>query len=297
MAAQLSGPVRGALWMIGSAKSLVVMAVLVRYLTPQYSVLELIFLRSVVNLVLMTPWILSIGLSAVWSARIAEHALRNAFLYTGNVAWFFGVTMVSLANLSALQFTMPLFIIVMAGVFLRETIGLHRWVVTALGFAGAVVIVRPGLIEVSAGSVVVLTAAFFYACAYIATKRLAATESGNAVVFYMSVSILVYSMGPAIYVWKTPDWIDVPAIIGLGVAGYATHFCLTRAMAAADASYIIPFDFLRLPLSASLGFVLFDERAAIWTWIGAVIIFSAAYYNTWHEKKLGGTPMRSASDA
>ena len=290
MTARLSQPVRGALWMIGAAASLTAMAVLIRLLTPQYPVLELIFLRSVVNLLLMTPWIVSVGPGAIRSARIAGHALRNAFLYVGNVAWFFGVTMVSLADLSALQFTMPLFTVVMAGLFLREAVGLHRWTATALGFAGALVILRPGFVDAGAGSLVVLAAALFYSCAYIATKRLSATESGNVVVFYMSVSILLFSMGPAIAVWKTPDPADLPAIAGLGVAGYATHFCVTRAMAAADASYVVPFDFLRLPFSAALGFVLFGERAPIWTWIGAAIVFSAAYYNTWRESAAGGAP-------
>lgn len=278
--------------MIGAAVSLVGMAVLVRYLAPRYSVLELIFLRSLINLALMAPWILRTGLGSLKTTRLAEHGLRNVLLYSGNVAWFFGVTMVSLAELSALQFTMPLFTIVMASLALRETIGVHRWTATAIGFAGALIIVRPGYVDTGAGSFVVLAAAFLYSCAYIVTKRLSSTESGNRVVFYMSFYIAIFSFVPAMFVWTTPTWSDALPLIGLGVAGYSTHFCVTQSMAAADASYVAPFDFLRLPLSALLGALLFAEVVDPWTVAGAMIIFGAAYYNTWMEKRAGGTPMR-----
>ncbi len=288
----LSGPARGALWMVCAAVSLVAMAILVRFLTPKYSVFELIFLRNVINLLLMTPWIMRAGPGALRTARLTEHAWRNAFLYSGNVAWFFAVTMVSLADLAALQFTMPLFTIVMAAIILRENVGVHRWAATAVGFAGALVIIRPGFVDIGTGSFVVLTAAFLYSCSYIVTKRLSATESGNAVVFYMSLLILGFSLVPALFVWRTPDWNDALPLIALGITGYATHFSVTRSMAAADASYVVPFDFLRLPISAVLGFVLFAEAAEPWTWAGAAIIFGAAYYNTWKEKQAGGTPTR-----
>ena len=288
----LSGPARGALWMIGAAMSLVAMAVLVRFLTPKYSVLELIFLRNVIVLILMIPWIMRTGPGSLKTPRLAGHGLRNAFLYSGNVAWFFGVTMVSLADLAALQFTMPLFTIIMAAVALREKIGIHRWSATAVGFGGALIIIRPGIIEIDLGAVVVLIAAFMYSCAYIITKKLSSTESGNLVVFYMSVFIVAFAFIPAMFVWQTPDFEDAPAMIALGIMGYTTHFCVTRAMAAADASYVAPFDFLRLPISALLGYILFQEVSDPWVWAGAAVIFWAAYYNTWMEKRAGGTPMR-----
>lgn len=288
----LSGPVRGALWMIGAATSLVVMAVLVRFLTPKYHVLELIFLRNVIVLVLMAPWIMRTGLGNLRTPRLTGHGWRNALLYSGNVAWFFGVTMVSLADLAALQFTMPLFTIIMAAIALREKIGVHRWSATVVGFLGALVIIRPGIIELDLGAIVVLIAAFMYSAAYIVTKKLSSTESGNLVVFYMSVFIVAFAFIPAMFVWRTPDLIDAPALIGLGVMGYTTHFCVTRAMAAADASYVAPFDFLRLPMSAILGYVLFQEVSDPWVWAGAAVIFWAAYYNTWMEKRAGGTPTR-----
>lgn len=278
--------------MIGAAVSLTAMAILVRFLTPQVPVLEQIFLRNLVTLVLTLPWLLRAGLATFRTTRLGGHALRNGFLYSGNVAWFFGVTLVPLADLSALQFTMPLFTVLLAAWFLSERVGMHRWLATAIGFMGALVIIRPGTAAMADGAFVVLIAAFLYSCAYIVTKRLSNTESGTAVVFYMSVTIAAYSCIPALIVWVTPSWADVPALVGLGVTGYSTHFCVTRAMAVADASFVVPFDFLRLPLSAALGLILFAEPLDPWTWAGAVIIFGAAYYNTWREARSGRKPPR-----
>ena len=96
--------------MIGAGVSLVGLAILVRYLTPKFNVLELIFLRNAVNLVLMIPWLATAGLAALKTDRLGAHAARNGFLYAGNIAWYFGVILVPLAELSALQFTMPIFI-------------------------------------------------------------------------------------------------------------------------------------------------------------------------------------------
>ena len=175
---------------------------------------------------------------------------------------------------------------------LRETIGLHRALVIAAGFAGTLIIVRPGAVELGIGPFVVLAAAFLYSCAYIVTKQLSATDSGNQVVFYMSLFILIFSAIPAAFVWRTPDLSDAAPLIAMGVCGYATHYCVTRSMAAADASFVVPFDFLRLPLSVGFGYVLFAERLAPWTWLGAAVIFAGAYYNTWRESRLGLNPRR-----
>ncbi len=278
--------------MIGAASSLVAMALLVRFLTPEYHVLQLIFLRSVVNLCLMAPWIARSGLATAKTRRLALHGLRNGLLYAGNVAWFFGVTLVTLAELSALQFTMPIFVVAMAVVVLGERVDLPRACVVAAGFLGTLVILRPTEIALGIGPVVVLAAAFFYASAFIATKKLSSSESGNVVVFYMSLFVLAYSAIPAAFVWRTPEAADLPAIAALGVAGYSTHYCVTRAMAAADASFVVPFDFLRLPLSVAAGVVLFGEGVDLPILLGAAIIFCAAYYNTWREERRGGPLIR-----
>jgi len=280
----MSNAAKGALWMIAAAAALTAMAVCIRYL-PAYSVLLMIFLRNVINLVLMAPSMIRQGKSMIVTQRLGTHALRNLFLYSGNVAWFYGVTLIALADVASLQFTSPLFTAIIAAAFLGEKIGGHRMVAILVGFAGALIIIRPGMIPINLGTVMILIAAFLYSCAHVVTKRLSDTESGSTVVFYMSVIILVYSAIPAFFVWQTPAWADMPAMIGLGITGYATHYCITRSLAVGDASFVIAFDFMRLPFSALLGWLLFREMLDTWTVAGALIIFAAGYYSTMREAK------------
>ena len=283
----MSNASKGALWMIAAAAALTAMAVCIRYL-PAYSVLLMIFLRNVINLVLMAPSMIRQGKSMIVTQRLGTHALRNLFLYSGNVAWFYGVTLIALADVASLQFTSPLFTAIIAAAFLGEKIGGHRMVAILVGFAGALIIIRPGMIPINLGTVMILIAAFLYSCAHVVTKRLSDTESGSTVVFYMSVTILVYSAIPAFFVWQTPAWADMPAMIGLGITGYATHYCITRSLAVGDASFVIAFDFMRLPFSALLGWLLFREMLDTWTVAGALIIFAAGYYSTMREAKKSG---------
>jgi drug/metabolite transporter (DMT)-like permease len=283
----MSNAAKGALWMIAAAAALTAMAVCIRYL-PAYSVLLMIFLRNVINLVLMAPSMIRQGKSMIVTQRLGTHALRNLFLYSGNVAWFYGVTLIALADVASLQFTSPLFTAIIAAAFLGEKIGGHRMVAILVGFAGALIIIRPGMIPTNLGTVMILIAAFLYSCAHVVTKRLSDTESGSTVVFYMSVTILVYSAIPAFFVWQTPAWADMPAMIGLGITGYATHYCITRSLAVGDASFVIAFDFMRLPFSALLGWLLFREMLDTWTVAGALIIFAAGYYSTMREAKKSG---------
>ena len=283
----MSNAAKGAWWMIAAAGALTAMAICIRYL-PAYSVLLMIFLRNVINLVLMTPSMVRQGKAIFRTERLGTHAIRNAFLYSGNVAWFFGVTKISLADVAALQFTSPLFTAIIAAALLGERIGGHRIVAILVGFAGALIIIRPGILPLNIGTLSILLAAFLYSCAHVVTKLLSNTESGSTVVFYMSVTILIYSAIPAAFVWQTPAWADMPAMIGLGITGYATHYCITRSLAVGDASFVIVFDFMRLPFSVALGWMLFTEVLDAWTAAGALIIFATGYYSTVREAKRSG---------
>ncbi|MEC8462110.1 MAG: DMT family transporter [Pseudomonadota bacterium] len=283
----MSNAAKGAWWMIAAAGALTAMAICIRYL-PTYSVLLMIFLRNVINLVLMTPSMVRQGKAIFRTERLGTHAIRNAFLYSGNVAWFFGVTKISLADVAALQFTSPLFTAIIAAALLGERLGGHRMVAILVGFAGALIIIRPGIIPLNIGTLSILLAACLYSCAHVVTKLLSNTESGSTVVFYMSVTILIYSAIPAAFVWQTPALADMPAMIGLGITGYATHYCITRSLAVGDASFVIVFDFMRLPFSVALGWMLFTEVLDAWTAAGALIIFATGYYSTVREAKKSG---------
>jgi drug/metabolite transporter (DMT)-like permease len=275
--------VRGPIWMIMGGLSLLLLALVIRHLQSKYHVLEMIFMRSVISFLLILPWALRQHRSELKTQRLPLHIFRNGIHYLGNIGWFVGVTLVSLADLQALQFTTPLFTIVLAAIFLRESVGPHRWIATALGFVGALVIIRPGFIPIGAGTAAVVLSAMFYASSQTATKSLSRTDTPNAILLYMSLIFIPISAIPAAFVWVTPDWEDAVPIILLGVFGYLAHACIIRSFATADASYVMPFDFLRLPFAATFGFILYQERPEIWVWSGAAIIFVATYYITLRE--------------
>lgn len=281
----LPGTIRGPVLMVLGGVSLTLMAVVIRYLSPKFSVLEMIFLRSIVSFLLILPWAVRQGVFRLRTGRPFLHLFRNVIHYLGNVAWFLGVTLVPLAELQALQFTVPLFMIVMAAPILRETVGFNRWAAVVVGFFGALVIVRPGVVEISFGSMAVVVAAFFYASSQTATKMLSRTDSPNAILFYMTIIFIPVSAGPAAFNWVTPGWSDIVPVVLLGVFGYAAHAFLIRSFAAADASFVIPFDFLRLPVAAAFGYVLYREAPDLWTWAGAVVIFAAVWYTTHVETR------------
>mgnify|MGYP003674025738 FL=1 len=282
----LPGTVRGALWMVMGGLFLTLLAIVIRHLQQRYNVLEMILMRSVVSFFLILPWAIRVGLVDLRTKRLGLHVFRNTIHYCGNVGWFVGVTLVPLADLSALQFTVPLFTVIMAAIFLRETVGAHRWAATAIGFLGALLIIRPGFVAIGPGTLAVMLSALFYASSQVSTKALSRTEHPNVVLFYMSLIFIPISAIPAAFVWTTPLWEDTVPILLLGIFGYLAHFCIIRAFTAADASFVMPFDFLRLPIAALFGFFLYLEKPDIWVWAGAVIIFGSTYYITWRENRL-----------
>ncbi len=282
---RLPGTARGAIWMVLGGLFLTLLAIVIRHLQTRYNVLEMILLRSVVSFLLILPWAIRVGLVNLKTRRLGLHVFRNTIHYCGNIGWFVGVTLVPLADLSALQFTVPLFTLVLAAIFLRETVGPHRWAATATGLLGALLIIRPGFIEIGPGTIAVILSALFYASSQVSTKALSRTEHPNVVLFYMSLVFIPISAIPAAFVWTVPRLDDTVPILLLGITGYLAHFCIIRAFTAADASFVMPFDFLRLPIAALFGFFLYLESPDIWVWAGAVIIFGSTYYITWRETR------------
>ena len=259
---KLPATVRGAIWMVLGGLSLIFLAIVIRDIQEKFNVLQMIFLRSVVSFIIILPWALRQNSWDIKTRRLPLHIFRNTIHYLGNVGWFIGVTLVTLADLQALQFTVPLFTILMAMIFLGEKVGVHRWTATCIGFIGALIIIRPGFIELSTGTIAVVLSAIFYAASQTSTKSLSNTDSPNAILFYMSIIFVPLSAIPAFYVWVTPGLEDLIPIILLGIFGYAAHACIIRAFAAADASYVMPFDFFRLPMAAIFGFILYQESVS-----------------------------------
>jgi drug/metabolite transporter (DMT)-like permease len=287
----LPAAVRGAAWMILAAFSYAMTGVMVRQLADGFSVFEVAFFRCVIAVLMIAPLVLRSSAAGFRTNQLPMHVWRVALTYAGIMCWFYGVSVIPLSDYYALQFTLPLFSIAGAVLFLGQRADARTWLAVGVGFFGALIILRPGVIAVSFGALAAVGAAVLFAGVNTCVKVLSRREDTNVIMFYANVLIIPISLVPALFDWRTPDWADWPWLIGVGVFGTVAQYAITRAIAAADARVVQPFDFTRLPFAAALGYVFFGEVSDVWTWIGAVVIFGAGYYALAHERaasKQGG---------
>lgn len=269
--------VRGAVFMMLAAASWAALILLVRHVSTRYSVFEILFFRNVFSLVILIPWMASVGRAAFRTRRLPMHGLRTALAYFGMLGMFYGIARIPAAEVVALQFTQPLFIAVMAAIILGETVGLQRKLALAAGFAGILVIVRPGFAEVNLATIIVVASAITYAGSNICIKSLMRTDSAAQATIYVNLIMLPLSLIPTAFDWVTPTPIDLLWLVGVGITGTLGIYFVSRSYAAADASAVVPYDFMRLPFTALGAYVLFAEPIGLWTAAGALIIFASSY--------------------
>jgi drug/metabolite transporter (DMT)-like permease len=272
-----SATLRGAAWMTCAAASWTVMTILVRDLSADYSAFELLFVRNLVAVSILLPPALRVGVASLKTKRLGLHSLRALFSYLAVLCLFFAISRLPLPDVTAVSFTQPLFVVVLAALILKEIVGAARWRAVAFGLVGLLIIVRPGFSAIGLATVAVLVSAISYSCANICVKRLMTTDTPNQSVVYFNLLMLPLSFVPALFFWTTPDLADAARMIGIGLAGTLTVYAFARAFAVADASAVMPFDFLRLPFAAFAAFFLFGESGDAWTWAGSLVIFASSY--------------------
>jgi drug/metabolite transporter (DMT)-like permease len=283
---EFSAPVRGMFWMTMQSLSFAALAATVRAL-GQHDIQppEMAFFRSIFGIAVVLPWALRAGRSAWLPVRWKPLLTRNLLLFVSMNVWFAGLIALPISDAIAIQFTLPLFVVLGAGVILRETVGSRRWMAVLIGFVGAVIIVRPGIIPLNTAAMLVLLSALMYGGVHLMTKHLSGDVPGPCIVLHMNLLFLPLGLVFALPWWVTPDWEMLGWLCALGVLSSTSHLCLIKAYAAADASLVEPFDFLRLPFSAVFGWLLFSETSDLWTWVGAAVIFIAVSYNARYEAK------------
>ena len=271
--------VRAALWMLLACTCFSSMNGIVRHLGQEgLPALVIVFFRSAFGLLAMLPWLLKPGLASLRAGRPALHAARVAMALVAMAAWFYGLALMPLAEATALSFTTPLFASVAAVLILGEVMRRRRWTATLVGFAGAMIVLRPGFEDVSVATVCVLVAALLMAVSQTIVKVLARIEHANATVFWLVFLMTPVSLVPALLVWQTPRADQLAWLVALGVIATLGHQSLARAMRAADATAIYPLDFSRLVFAAAIGFVAFGEVPDMWTWAGAAVIVASSVY-------------------
>lgn len=282
--------VRGAVFMVLATVFWAAMMLFVRLLSADYSTFEILFFRTVIALGVLTPAILRTGVVALRTERFPLHCLRAALSYTGMVGLFYGIAHIPVAEVVALSFTQPLFIAVLAALVLGEAAGLARWRATVIGFVGVLIIVRPGFAEVGLATVAVIVAALLYGGSNICIKALMRTDTPLHAVIYVNLLMMPLAAVPAALTWVTPGWADVALLFGVGITGTLGVYFVSKAYHAADASAVVPYDFLRLPFTAAGAYLLFGEVADGWTWAGAAVIFASSYALVRIERRSAAAP-------
>jgi drug/metabolite transporter (DMT)-like permease len=268
------------------------MAISVRELLHTMGSFEVLFLRSAVSLLIMLAMLPRFGGRVLLTQRFGLHVVRNVLHFGGQYAWVYAIGALPLATVFAIEFTMPVWTAVLASFILGERLNRGRAVMLAMGLAGILIILKPGFQQVPPAALVMLAGSFAYASTMIATKRLAGHETVFAVLFYMAAIQVPLGFVFALPGWITPGLGELPWIVAVGATGLSAHMCLTRAFRIADATLVVPFDFLRLPLIAVVGMLFYGERLQPAVFLGAAIIFAGTYYSIRRESRRQATVNR-----
>ena len=276
--ARLPGPVRGAIWMLGAATFFATHGPLVRMAATDLDPLAIAFFRSALLFVVMLPWLLRGRGAVLRTKRPGGQIVRSIFSMAGLVFLILAQANLPLAEVSALSFAQPLFATVGAALVLRETVRSRRWVALFIGLAGVWIILRPGFEIVDPLFLLPIVSAALVATSNLMIKSLSADDSPNTVVAWMIVMSVPVTLVPALFAWSLPEPQTFVWLAMLAGAGLLAHQCLSRSFAAADASAVLPYDYMRLVVTATLAFFAFGEVPTIWTWIGAAVIVGAVVY-------------------
>ena len=279
---------QAAAWMMGAVVSFSCMAVGGRSVSFELDTFEIMMFRSFVGFIVVAGFAKMLGtLSEVKYDRLGTHALRNVFHFAGQNLWFYALTLIPLAQVVALEFTSPLWVLVLSPLFLGERLTRIRVIAAICGFVGVLIVARPSPEPISVGMISAAIAAIGFAGTMILTKRLTRTQSLTCILFWMTAMQAVLGIVCAGYDGDiaVPSLPSVPWLVLIGLAGLCAHFCLTKALTLAPATVIVPVDFLRLPVIAIIGLTLYAEPLDIFVILGAIIIFGANYANIWAETR------------
>lgn len=280
----VSQKLQATLWVIGALLSFTGLAIAARQLSYGYSVSEILFFRSLVVLLVLSPFIIKSRGAVLKTGQMKLQIFRNVIHLAGQYAWVLGIAYLTLAEVFAIEFTMPIWAALIAVFVLRERLTAPRILAVITGFIGILIILRPGLSVFQPVSLIVLFSAIAFAISVTSTKVITRTDSPLTIILYMPVIQLPIAGVLAYFSWKTPSTHDLIWFALMGLTSMSAHFTLANALKLADAAYVMPIDFMRLPLAAFVGYLLYQEPLSIWIFIGAALIFTGNFYMVREEK-------------
>ena len=278
-------PLRAALWMSCAVLAFSFMAVAARELLRHMGAFEILFLRTLVTMLLVGAAVARAGTATLRTRLFRFHLARALMHLGGQYCWIYAIGALTLATVFAIEFTMPVWVALLATAFLGERMNRGRVVMLVLGLTGIAIIVRPDLGGLHPAALVMVLGSMFYAGNMVMTKRISMTDSPLAVLFWMSLTQLPLTFATALPQWVTPKPVDLFWAAVIGGGSFVAHYSMTRAMKLGDATLVVPIDFLRLPLIAVVGAVFYREPLQAATFAGAAVIFAGTYYSLSREAR------------
>jgi len=268
-----------ALWMSGWLAMMLVMVVAGREVMRELNAFQLMELRSSLGFVLLLPFImLNGGFAIVKTKRLAWHGARNLIHYGSQLGWFYALTLIPIGQVVTIEFTMVIWAAILAAIFLGERMTASKIAAIVLGLIGVVTIIRPAG-EINPGQLIALVAAVGFGISIALVKSLTRTENTLAIIFWMLVVQSLAGFIPTLFVWVQPSAYTWGWAIVIAICGTFSHFCMARAMLYADATVVVPMDFLRVPLTATAGWLIYGERLDAFTVLGAALILAGNFVN------------------
>ena len=284
----MSNNLKAALWMLGAIASFSAMAVAGRAVSHALDTFEIMTYRSLVGIVVL--WVI-LTLTGQWRQvtrrSLGTHVVRNAAHFTGQNLWFYAVTAIPLAQVFALEFTSPIWVVLLSPLILGEPLTRLRLMSVLAGFVGILIVARPSPDTISPGLIAAASSAVFFALSVMYTRLLTRTETVLCIMFWLTLMQAVF--GIIFSAWDgdmvAPSAQTLPWLVLIGLAGLLAHYCLTSALAIAPATVVVPIDFVRLPTIAIVGMLLYGEALDAWVFVGAAVIFAANYANIWYANR------------
>jgi drug/metabolite transporter (DMT)-like permease len=280
--------IKASLWMTGAIASFTAMAIAGRAVSSELDTFEIMTFRSFVGIIVVLIGASAAGtLNQITRRHLGTHLIRNLGHFAGQNLWFYSLPLIPLAQVFALEFTAPLWVILLSPLVLRERITPIRALAAFLGFVGILIVARPTPDSFEFGQLTAAMAAIGFALSIMFTSKLTRTETTTCVLFYLTTMQAVFGMICAGYDGDVtlPSLQSLPWLVLIGFAGLLGHFSLTNALSIAPATVVVPFDFTRLPLIALIGMVFYNEPLELWVILGALVIFGANYLNIWNETR------------
>jgi drug/metabolite transporter (DMT)-like permease len=286
--------VQGALWLVSGGFIFTATSVMIRLLSAQIESVQTAFFRAVISVILLLPMIAAGRVTPWHSKRIAGHFWRTFMGTTSMVLGFYAVSMLPLADATAIAFSQPLFSVVVAALIVGETVRWRRWSATVIGFAGVLVMVRPGEGSLQLGALVALANAATVALSILLVKRLSDSETPLMILTQFAIFSTLLLALPAIWVWRWPDLWGWVLAVGVALSATVGQYFWVQAFKSGEMSAVAPFEYMRLPFAVFMGWLIWGEMPVIWTYVGAAIVIASALYIAHREHQLARERRRAA---